>query len=117
MSAVLAVGTIIFATTIIDSEVADCNVVKISGIEDISTFDDPDAFKKKIGTFLDWNGTMKVLWKPGCVTAGATGALAVTITDGPSYSGNVIITNVGNALIKNAAVWLNVTFEGNGTLT
>ena len=116
--AVVATGTITFATTKIDSGVKDCNIVQISGIEDISTFDDVDAFKVKIATFKDWNGTMNLVWDVGnTYVIGESGALVVTITDGPTLSGTVIITNIGSPMMKQGVLLNPVSFEGTGALT
>lgn len=116
--ATLATGTITFASTKIDAGVKNCNITQISGIEDITTFDNADAFKTKIATFKDWNGSMDIVWAVGnTYVIGESGALAVTIASGPSYSGTVIITNRGLPMVKDGVLVESVTFEGTGALT
>ena len=116
--AVVATGTITFASTKIDSGVKECNVVQISGIEDTTVFDNADAWKTKIATFKDWNGTMNLVWESGnTFVIGESGALAVTITNGPSYSGTCMISNISQPLVKDGLVLTPVSFEGTGALT
>jgi hypothetical protein len=113
--AVLAFGTITFGTTKFDAGIKNCNVLQISGIEDISVFHDPDAWKTKCATFKDWNGSMDIVWDSGNTgIIGETGALSVSITDGPAYSGNVIINTITDTVTKGTVCTQSVTFEGTG---
>ena len=116
--AILGTGTITFASTKIDSNVVDCNVAQISGLEETTCFDNADAFKTKIATFKDWNGSMNLQWDVGnTFVIGESGTLAVTITNGPSYSGTCIITGITGTFKKDTIIFQAVTFEGTGALT
>lgn len=48
---------------------------------------------------------------------GDSGTLVATITSGPTFSGTVIITNIGMPMPKGKLMVSTVTFKGSGELS
>lgn len=115
--ALTAHGTITFATTKIDSDVRNVTINQLTDIAETTSYDDDD-WKTFIAELKEWDGTLDLNWVAGNTHAiGDTGSLVATITSGPTFTGNVIITNIGMPMPKGRLIVQSVNFKGTGALT
>lgn len=115
--AVVAAGTITFDTTAIDSSVTNVVINQMADTEEITSYDDT-TWRTFIATLKSFDGSLDLLYDAGNTAAvGDSGTLAVTLTNGPSYSGTVIITGINLPAPKGGVLRQAVTFRGTGALS
>jgi len=115
--ALTAHGTVTFETTEIDSSVRNVVINQMADIAETTSYDDA-TWKTFIAELKEWDGTLDLNWDSGNThTIGDEGTLAVTITSGPTMSGEIIFTNIGTPMPKGRLIVQSVSFKGTGALT
>lgn len=115
--AIIGAGTVTYEGTEIDSNIRSVSINQIADIAETTSFDDA-TWKTFIAELTSWDGSFEENWDSGnAINIGDDGTLEVTITSGPTMSGEIIITNIGMPVPKGRLVIRTVSFQGTGELS